>query len=104
MRSIVDKYINQLNVQSAEKSVSVVLDDAAKKWLVEKGFDPAMGARPLARVIQKHIKLPLSKEMLFGQLKNGGGAIIHVEDNKLSFEYIVTPVKEETIEMESITA
>jgi len=88
MHSILDKYISALNAQTADKAVSVVLDEDAKKWIINKGFDAAMGARPLAKVIHTNIKQPLSREILFGKLKNGGGVIVHVENDKLTFEYV----------------
>ncbi len=90
MGRIVDKFIGQLNELSSKKRVNIVLDPAAKEWLVEKGFDPKMGARPLARVIADHIKKPLSREMLFGTLKNGGAVTVKVSDNKLMFDYMMS--------------
>ncbi len=90
MGRIVDKFIGQLNELSSKKRVNIVLDPAAKEWLVEKGFDTKMGARPLARVIADHIKKPLSREMLFGTLKNGGAVTVKVSDNKLMFDYMMS--------------
>lgn len=89
MGRIVDKFIGQLNELSAKKRVNIVLDTAAKEWLVEKGFDPKMGARPLARIIAENIKKPLSREMLFGKLKDGGAVTVTVADDKLSFDYML---------------
>jgi ATP-dependent Clp protease ATP-binding subunit ClpA len=89
MGRIVDKFIGQLNDLSVKKRVNIVLDAAAKEWLIEKGFDPKMGARPLARVIADQIKKPLSREMLFGKLKDGGAVTISVADNRLTFDYML---------------
>jgi ATP-dependent Clp protease ATP-binding subunit ClpA len=88
MHRIIDKFLSQLNDLSTKKRVNVVLDAAAKEWLIDKGFDRNMGARPLARVIQENIKKPLAKEILFGRLKAGGAVVVHVKDDKLEFEYM----------------
>jgi ATP-dependent Clp protease ATP-binding subunit ClpA len=69
---VVDKFIMQLDAQLAERNISIELSDEARDWLVEHGYDEAMGARPMARVIQQHIKQPLADEVLFGKLKGGG--------------------------------
>ena len=90
MNKIVDKFISQLNDLSTKKRVNIVLDAAAKEWLIDKGFDRNMGARPLARVIQENIKKPLAKEILFGKLKAGGAVVVHLKDDKLDFEYMET--------------
>jgi ATP-dependent Clp protease ATP-binding subunit ClpA len=90
MSRIVDKFLGQLNELSAKKHVNIVLDASAKEWLTEKGFDPKMGARPLARVIAEHIKKPLSREMLFGKLKGGGAVSVTVTDDKLVFDYMLS--------------
>lgn len=95
MGRIVDKFLGQLNDLSSSKGVSIMIDNAAKDWLIEKGFDPKMGARPLARVIAETIKKPLSREMLFGKLKNGGAVMVKLNNDKLEFDYIesvVTPI------------
>jgi ATP-dependent Clp protease ATP-binding subunit ClpA len=62
----------QLEEQLADRNVTIELDPAARNWLAEKGYDPLFGARPLARVIQEHIKKPLAEELLFGRLAKGG--------------------------------
>lgn len=90
MGRIVDKFIGQLNDLSSRKSVNIVVDQAAKDWLIEKGFDKNMGARPLARVISENIKKPLAREMLFGRLRNGGAVTVKLKDDKLDFEYMET--------------
>jgi ATP-dependent Clp protease ATP-binding subunit ClpA len=72
MRKVVIKFIDELKFQVAEKAIKIRINEAAINWLIEKGFDPKMGARPLQRVIDKEIKRPLAKMMLFGDLKDGG--------------------------------
>jgi ATP-dependent Clp protease ATP-binding subunit ClpA len=69
---VVDKLIVELEAQLQDKLVTLELDDAAREWIAERGYDPAMGARPMARVIQEYIKRPLAEELLFGKLKAGG--------------------------------
>src|SRR5215475_1516080 len=69
---VVDKFILQLEEQLADRNVQIVLDEAAHDWLAKKGYDKLFGARPLARIIQEHIKKPLAEELLFGRLAKGG--------------------------------
>src|ERR1700704_6577219 len=69
---VVDKFVLQLEEQLADRNVTIELDDLARAWLAEKGYDRLFGARPLARVIQEHIKKPLAEELLFGRLSKGG--------------------------------
>jgi ATP-dependent Clp protease ATP-binding subunit ClpA len=76
MRKVVVKFIDELKFQVAEKAIKIRINEAAINWLIEKGFDPKMGARPLQRVIDKEIKRPLAKMMLFGDLKEGGTLMI----------------------------
>ena len=82
---VVDKFIFELEAQLAEKNVTLRLDDDARAWLAEHGCDPKMGARPMARVIQEHIKKPLAEELLFGRLAHGGILRIYVECDRLAF-------------------
>jgi len=84
MVKVVTKFIDELREQVKEKAVRIKIDKEAVSWLIEKGFDAKMGARPLQRVIDKEIKRDLAKIMLFGDLKNGGWVTISVVDNKLS--------------------
>lgn len=84
---VVDKFIIQLETQLADRRVTIELDDDARQWLVRKGYDKLYGARPLARVIQEHIKKPLANELLFGKLAQGGPVCIGVADDKLTFTY-----------------
>jgi ATP-dependent Clp protease ATP-binding subunit ClpA len=85
--SVVDKFIFELEQQLAEKKVALSVDTDARAWLAEKGYDPQMGARPMTRIIQNHIKKPLANEILFGSLANGGSVRIYVRDGNLAFEY-----------------
>jgi len=82
MEMIVDKFINELNVQLQEKKVRVALEPAAKTWLSKKGYDPDYGARPLGRVIQTQIKDRLADELLFGELQKGGEVKVDVLTNE----------------------
>ena len=83
---VVDKFIAQLEAQLTEKNVAIQLSEEARQWLAKKGYDPAMGARPLARVIQEHVKRPLAEELLFGDLTNGGTVHIKVKDGVIAFD------------------
>ncbi len=83
---IVDKFIKELNEQLASKNIFVEITEETRKWLAQKGFDPKFGARPLQRIIQKEIKVPLVEEILFGRLKNGGKVIVNLNEGSLSFE------------------
>jgi ATP-dependent Clp protease ATP-binding subunit ClpA len=84
---VVDKFVMQLEAQLEDRGVTISLSDAARAWLGEKGYDPAMGARPLSRVIQEHVKKPLAEELLFGRLVKGGSVDIGLEDGRLVFSY-----------------
>ena len=84
---IVDKSIDELNEMMAVKDVKIELTLGAKAWMRERGYIPDMGARPLQRVINDYIKKPLSKEVLFGNLMNGGKVVIKVIDDELVFSY-----------------
>ena len=88
MMLIVKKFIKDLNTLVKDKGIHVTLDDDAVNHLVKKGFNTKMGARPLQREINEQIKLPLSKEMLFGRLTNGGIAEITVEEDKLKINIL----------------
>ncbi|MEO1135353.1 MAG: ATP-dependent Clp protease ATP-binding subunit ClpA [Pseudomonadota bacterium] len=95
---IVEKFVLQLEVQLADRGVTFELSEDATRWLAEKGFDDEMGARPLARIIQEHVKKPIADEILFGALKNGGvvRVLTDKEDkSKLAFEYIPDPANED---------
>jgi len=80
MERIVRKYVLELNAQLKERKASAELSEAAVAWLAKRGFDPAFGARPLARLIQEKVKDPLADEMLFGKLQKGGTAKVDVAE------------------------
>lgn len=84
---IVDKEINELNNQLSANDVRVILSKKAKDKLIEDGYDPAMGARPLKRVIKDKIKKQLSREIVYGKLKNGGKVSINVRADDFSFTF-----------------
>jgi ATP-dependent Clp protease ATP-binding subunit ClpA len=89
---VVEKFVMQLEAQLADRNVTIELSSAAKEWLAERGYDRLYGARPLARVIQEHIKKPLAEELLFGKLAKGGAVKVTMKDNKLDFEFIEAAV------------
>ena len=84
MIKVVNKFIDELREQVKEKAIRIKIDKEAVNWLIEKGFDNKMGARPLQRVIDKDIKRPFAKLMLFGELKTGGSLTIGVKDSAIS--------------------
>ncbi len=84
--NVVDKFIIELEHQLEERNVNLTVDDSAREWLAEKGFDPLMGARPMARVIQDNIKRSLADELLFGHLAKGGRLKIRAENGQLVFD------------------
>ena len=93
---VVEKFVLQLEAQLADRDVTIELSEPAKAWLIQHGYDEQMGARPMARVIQEHIKKPLADEVLFGKLKGGGHvrvvlvkdeAVAGVELEKIGFEF-----------------
>ena len=85
---VVEKFVMQLEAQLADRNVTIELSSAAKEWLAERGYDKLYGARPLARVIQEHVKKPLAEELLFGRLVKGGSVKVTMKDGKLDFEII----------------
>jgi ATP-dependent Clp protease ATP-binding subunit ClpA len=98
---VVEKFVLQLEAQLADRFVTIELSESAKAWLIEHGYDEQMGARPMARVIQEHIKKPLADEVLFGKLKGGGHvrvvvvkdeAVAGVDLEKIGFEFVEGPV------------
>jgi len=86
MMKIVGKFLVELKDMVKDKGIKIEISDEALDYLVEKGFDPKMGARPLARVIDNEIKRPLSRELLFGNLKSGGSVTINVTEESTSLE------------------
>ncbi|MDE2600988.1 MAG: AAA family ATPase, partial [Bradyrhizobium sp.] len=98
---VVEKFVLQLEAQLADRDVTIELSEPAKAWLVQHGYDEQMGARPMARVIQEHIKKPLADEVLFGHLKGGGHVrVVLTKDEaateagaeKIGFEFVEGPV------------
>ena len=83
---VVEKFVMQLEAQLADRNVTIELSSGAKEWLAERGYDPLYGARPLARVIQEHIKKPLAEELLFGKLVKGGSVKVNLVEGKLAFD------------------
>ena len=83
---VVDKFIFEFEAQLEEKGVSLTVDDEARTWIAIKGYDPKMGARPMARIIQEHLKRPMAEELLFGRLTHGGALNITVVNDELNFE------------------
>ncbi|PBS12416.1 ATP-dependent Clp protease ATP-binding subunit ClpA [Lysobacteraceae bacterium NML93-0792] len=90
---VVDKFMIELESQLHDKNVAVTASPEARDWLAQHGFDPQMGARPMARVIQDRIKRRLADELLFGKLANGGRVIIDVTDGELTVETFSEPEK-----------
>jgi ATP-dependent Clp protease ATP-binding subunit ClpA len=88
---VVDKFIMQLEEQLADRAVVIELDEPARRWLAEKGYDPQFGARPLGRVIQENVKKPLAEELLFGKLTGGGTVRVTLKDDKLAFSFVKGP-------------
>ena len=88
---VVDKFLIELETQLHEKHVTLSADPDARQWLAHHGFDPQMGARPMTRVIQEHVKRPLADELLFGRLATGGRVHVYVKDDKLALEVTEEP-------------
>ncbi|MDF0543207.1 ATP-dependent Clp protease ATP-binding subunit ClpA [Sphingobium sp. H39-3-25] len=85
---VVDKFILQLELQLADRDVHITLDDEAKAWLTERGYDKLYGARPMGRLMQEKVKQPLAEELLFGKLVHGGEVKVRLKDDALAFEII----------------
>ena len=88
VRKVVEKFVLQLEAQLAERQINIELSSDAADWLAKKGYDQQMGARPLARIIQEHVKKPLAEEVLFGKLSKGGTVRILLKGDELHFEYL----------------
>jgi ATP-dependent Clp protease ATP-binding subunit ClpA len=102
VEKVVDKFVIQLEGQLADKNVTIELTQEARKYLAKLGYDPAMGARPLARVIQEKVKRPLAEEILFGKLEKGGLVQISLKDGALDF--VITPQAEDRDADEDVPA
>jgi len=86
IRSVVTKFVLQLEAQLADRNITIELTDEAADWLAKNGFDELYGARPLARVIQDSIKKPLADDILFGRLTRGGHVRVQLKDGKIDFD------------------
>ncbi len=84
---VVDKFIIELEAQLDDKNVSLEVSEEARVWLAEHGYDPLMGARPMARLIQEKIKKQLAEELLFGRLEKGGHAVVNARDGEIVIEF-----------------
>ncbi|MDC0196122.1 ATP-dependent Clp protease ATP-binding subunit ClpA [Gammaproteobacteria bacterium] len=87
MGKVVDKFVMELESQLSDRDVTITLTDQSREWLAKKGYERNFGARPLSRVIQEHIKKPLSEQLLFGELTKGGNVKVKVKNKLLDFEY-----------------
>ncbi len=85
--SVVNKFIAELEEQLEEKKIQLIVSDDAREWLAQRGFDPKLGARPMARTIDQEIKKLLAHEILFGKLQNGGKAFVRIAHEKLEIDY-----------------
>ena len=93
VKTVVDKFLTELQAQLDEKRVTLEVDDAAREWLAREGYDEKMGARPMQRLIQEKIKRQLAEDLLFGDLSSGGGIVrVSVADGELSVE-VDSPVE-----------
>ena len=85
IKTVVDKFLTELQAQLDDRGVTIQVDDAARAWLAERGYDRDMGARPMARLIQDQLKKPLAEKLLFGELaEHGGRVLVSVRDGTLS--------------------
>jgi ATP-dependent Clp protease ATP-binding subunit ClpA len=84
---VVDKFVGEVRAQLVEKHVEIVLNEGARRWLAEHGYDRQMGARPMARLIQEKIKAPLAEEILFGRLRSGGNVVVSATDDDIRLEF-----------------
>jgi ATP-dependent Clp protease ATP-binding subunit ClpA len=90
---VVDKQMDEVRGMVAPKGVTIELDPAARTWLASKGFDRAFGARPMARLIERVVKKPLSEALLFGSLANGGVVRVTVKDDAVTLELPIDQVE-----------
>lgn len=99
IKHVVDKFLTELQAQLDEKRVQLDVDDKARNWLAEKGFDRQMGARPMARVIQEHLKKPMAEQILFGKLaKSGGNVKVTVRKGELRLKFEATKTRVSDLE------
>ena len=105
IKRVVDKMVVELESQLEDKDITIELDAQAMAWLAENGFDPKMGARPMARLIQEKIKRPLAEEMLFGSLEFGGHVVIELKNGEIDLKFEpIEKLDDEELEPEEITA
>ena len=88
VKTVVDKFLTELQAQLDEKRVTLEVDEAARAWLAREGYDEKMGARPMQRLIQEKIKRQLAEDLLFGDLASGGTVHVAIEDNDLSIKIL----------------
>jgi len=91
MGLVVEKFVLELNMQLAERGVTLELSDGARSYLAEKGYDKDNGARPLSRLIQDELKRPLTEELLFGELEHGGHVVVDHRDGEIRFDLRGSP-------------
>ena len=88
VKTVVDKFLTELQAQLDEKRVTLEVDEEARAWLAREGYDEKMGARPMQRLIQEKIKRQLAEDLLFGDLASGGTVRVSIEDNDLSINIL----------------
>ncbi len=99
IKHVVDKFLTELQAQLDEKRVQLDVDDKARSWLAEKGFDRQMGARPMGRVIQEHLKKPMAEQILFGKLAESGGNVkVTVRKGELHLKFEATKSRASDLE------
>jgi len=91
---VADKLLVEVEAQLEQKNVALIVDDAARRWIAERGYDPKMGARPMARLIQEHIKRPLAEELLCGSLAHGGQVRVTVAADGAELAMSCVPTEE----------
>jgi ATP-dependent Clp protease ATP-binding subunit ClpA len=100
IKTVVDKFLVELQAQLDEKQVQIEVDEEARSWLAEQGYDDKMGARPMARVISEKIKKPLAEQLLFGELSENGGIVsVSLEDGEIKLSYESHQSKKELVEV-----
>ena len=87
IQHVVDKFVVELEQQMEKKGVELEVAKDAREWLAKHGHDPAMGARPMGRLLSEKIKRPLAEELLFGQLEHGGKVTVVVKEGEIAFEF-----------------
>src|SRR5688500_444687 len=90
---VVDKLVIEIEAQLEQKAVTLSVDDAARRWSAQRGYDPKVGARPMARVLQEHVKRPLAEEPLFGKLAGGGHVMVKLAPAGDSLELDIRPAQ-----------